>query len=70
MDLRAAKILSHRRNIQRHSQLLAMDITELEREYLHKRIVEEQTELEHWETTAEEAHEPPAVIAAQGPIIA
>jgi hypothetical protein len=54
MDLRAAKILSHRRNIKRYSQLLAMDITEFERERLHKRIVEEQTELKHWETTAEE----------------
>jgi hypothetical protein len=59
MDLRAAKILSHRRNIQRYSQLLAMDIRELEREYLHKRIVEEQTELEHWELRSEEAHESP-----------
>ena len=60
MDLRAAKILSHRRNIQRYSQLLAMDITELERECLHKRIVDEQTELEHWEPRSEET----------GPIIA
>jgi hypothetical protein len=54
MDLRAAKILSHQRNIQRYSQLLVMDISELERQYLHQRIVEEQIELEHWETTAEE----------------
>jgi hypothetical protein len=54
MDLRAAKILSHRRNIQRYNQLLAMDITELERKCLHKRIVEEQTELEHWELRSEE----------------
>jgi hypothetical protein len=54
MNLRAAKILSHQRNIQRYSQLVVMDITELEREYLHQRIVEEQMELEHWETTAEE----------------
>jgi hypothetical protein len=50
-----------------------MEITELEREYLHKRIAEEQTELEHWELRSQEAHpEPSAVIAAQaaGPIIA
>jgi hypothetical protein len=51
-DLRAAKILSHRRNIQRYSRLLATDITELEREYLHKRIAEEQAELERWTTRA------------------
>ena len=54
MDLRAAKISGHRRNIDRYSQLLGMDITELERKCLHRRIVEEQIELEHWETTAEE----------------
>ena len=47
-DLRAAKILSHRRNIQRYSQLLPTDLTEPEREYLHKRIAEEQAELERW----------------------
>jgi hypothetical protein len=47
-EFRAAKILSHRRNIQRYSRLLATDITELEQEYLHKSIVEEQAELERW----------------------
>jgi hypothetical protein len=47
-DLRTAKILSHQRNIQRYSRLLATDLTELEREYLHKRIAEEQAELERW----------------------
>ena len=47
-DLRAAKILSHRRNIQRYSRLLTTDITELEREYLDKIIAEEQAELERW----------------------
>jgi hypothetical protein len=47
-DLRAAKILSYRRNIHRYSQLLAMELTELEREYLQKRIADEQAELKHW----------------------
>jgi hypothetical protein len=47
-DLRAAKILSHRRNIQRYSGLLAADITKSEREYLHKQIAQEQAELERW----------------------
>jgi hypothetical protein len=47
-DLRTAKILSHQRNIQRYNRLLATDLTELEREYLHKRIAEEQAELERW----------------------
>jgi hypothetical protein len=47
-DLRAAKILSHERNIQRYCRLLATELTELERQYLHKRIVEERAELERW----------------------
>jgi hypothetical protein len=47
-DLRAAKIVSHRRNIQRYSRLLATDITELDRDYLHKQIAQEGTELERW----------------------
>jgi hypothetical protein len=45
-ELRNAKILSHQRNIQRYGRLLATELTELEREYLHKRIAEEQAELE------------------------
>ena len=44
-DLRAAKILGHERNIQRHCRLLATEITELERQYLHKQIAEERAEL-------------------------
>jgi hypothetical protein len=47
-DLRAAKILSYRRNIQRYSQLLATELTELEREYLQKQIADEQAELKRW----------------------
>ena len=47
-DLRSAKILSHRRNIQRYARLLATELTDVERQYLHKRIAEEQAELERW----------------------
>ena len=45
-DFRTAKILSHRRNIQRHARLLVTELTEQERQYLHKRIAEDQAELE------------------------
>jgi hypothetical protein len=45
-DFRTAKILSHQRNIKRYARLLATALTELERQYLHKRIAEEQAELE------------------------
>src|SRR5262245_19629527 len=46
IDFGVAKILSHRRNIQRCVTLLAMELTELECQYLHKRIAEERAELE------------------------
>jgi hypothetical protein len=46
IDFGTAKILSHRRNIQRCVMLLATELTELERQYLHERIAEERAELE------------------------
>jgi hypothetical protein len=65
-DLRNAKILSHRRNIQRYCRLLGTELTELERSYLHKRIAEEQAELERWMMpTAQPRSEDDAPIAAQ-----
>jgi hypothetical protein len=54
-DMRTAKIRAHRRNIQRYSRLLATELTELERNYLHKRIAEEQAELERWMMSAKDA---------------
>jgi len=44
IDFGTAKILSHRRNIQRCVMLLATELTELERQYLHERIAEERAE--------------------------
>jgi hypothetical protein len=48
-DLLAVKIRTHRRNIQRYSRLLATSLSDLERQYLHKRIADEQAELERCE---------------------
>jgi hypothetical protein len=45
-DSIAAKMLFHRRNIERYGRLLATELTDLERQYLHKRIAEEQAQLE------------------------
>jgi hypothetical protein len=53
-DFRTAKILGHRRNIQRYARLLATELTELERQYLHKRIAEEQAALERLQTSPPE----------------
>ena len=51
IDFGTAKILSHLRNIQRCVTLLATELTELERQYLHKRIAEERAELERLQGT-------------------
>jgi hypothetical protein len=51
IDFGTAKILSHWRNIQRCVTLLATELTELERQYLHKRIAEERAELERLQGT-------------------
>jgi hypothetical protein len=64
-DLRAAKILSHERNIQRYCRLLATELTELERQYLHKRIAEERAELERWSMQDRSEDGASKVIAAQ-----
>ena len=56
-DFRTAKILSHRRNIQRYARLLATELTELERQYLHKRIAEEQAELERLQASRQRREE-------------
>jgi hypothetical protein len=46
IDYRTARMRTHRRNIQRYGRLLATELTDLERQYLHKRIAEEQAEVE------------------------
>ena len=65
IDFGTAKILSHRRNIQRCVTLLATELTELERQYLHKRIAEERAELERLQGTQRDLAG--AVMAAELP---
>jgi hypothetical protein len=55
IDFGTAKTLSHRRNIQRCVTLLVTELTELERQYLHKRIAEERAELERLQGTTWDA---------------
>ncbi len=54
VDLRAAKMLGHRRNIERYCRLFATELTDVERRYLHKRIAEEQVQLERLEKSSSE----------------
>jgi hypothetical protein len=48
-DFKTAQVRHHRQNIKRYCRLLATELTDLERRYLHKRIAEEHAELERLE---------------------
>ena len=54
IDFNTAQVRSHRRNIERYCRLLATELTDLERQYLHKRIAEEHAQLERLEKSKEE----------------
>jgi hypothetical protein len=54
IDSHTAKMRGHRRNIARYCRLLATELTDLERQYLHKRIAEEQAQLERLEKSRAE----------------
>ena len=49
INFHAAQVRNHRRNIERYCRLLATDLTDLERQYLHKRIAEDHAQLERSE---------------------
>ena len=53
INFHPAQMLGHRRNIERHCRLLATELTDLERQYLHKRIAEEHAQLERLEKSKE-----------------
>ena len=46
IDFKTAQLRRHRQNIERYCRLLATELTDLERQYLHKRIAEEYAQLE------------------------
>jgi hypothetical protein len=49
IDFKASQVRRHRQNIERYCRLLATELTDLERQYLHKRIAEEHAQLERLE---------------------
>jgi hypothetical protein len=55
IDLKTAQVRRHRQNIQRYCRLLATELTDLERQYLHKRIAEEYAQLKRLEKAASRA---------------
>jgi len=56
IDVHTAKMRGHRQNIERYCRLLATELTDLERQYLHKRIAEEHAQLERLKKSEEEQH--------------
>ena len=67
IDFHTAKMRGHRRNIARYCRLLATELTDFERQYLHKRIAEEQAQLDRFEKSpAEQQAEVIAAAEARG----
>ena len=54
IDFYTVQLRGHRRNIERYCRLLATEFTDLERQYLHKRIAEEYFQLKRLEKSREE----------------
>ena len=54
IDFHAAQVRGHRQNIERYCRLLATELTDLERQYLHKRIAEEYAQLKRQKKGEEE----------------
>src|SRR4051812_48440204 len=67
-DYLNARILSHRANLQRYATLLATQLTELERGWLHKRIAEERAQVASLELSAQQQprRAPPPSPSAEG----
>jgi len=70
MTLLSERIKTHKANIDRYCRLLATQLTDLERDYLHKRIMEEHVVLSRLEAELTAANvspkaPPQTVIAAQ-----
>jgi hypothetical protein len=46
MDLRAIRLRTHARNVQRYRRLLQTQLTELERDFVNRRLAEERRAIE------------------------
>jgi hypothetical protein len=56
IDFKTAQVRRHQQNIKRYCRLLATELTDLERQYLHKRIAEEYAQLERLKKGEPEQH--------------
>ncbi len=81
IDEQMARMRTHRNNIYRYRHLLQTKLTELERDFIEKRLAEEQSNLErlavsgltfalpHLATSAAQLHEPRSNADPQGGLI-
>jgi hypothetical protein len=60
IDSHEAQIKGHRRNLERYCRLLATELTDIERECLHKRIAEEHAQLKRLENRQRKPEAVPA----------
>lgn len=70
IDFYVQRIKTHRANMDRYSRLLATQLTETEREYIHKRIAEEHSaimklEAEHLARSVGSTANPDTLVAAR-----
>jgi hypothetical protein len=65
---RNALVRAHHQNINRYCRLLATNLTEQEREYVHRRIVEERLALERVLKQRPFDDEPPKPLGAPAPV--
>ncbi len=70
IDFYLQRIKAHRTNLDRYSRLLATQLTTTEREYIHKRIAEEQSalmklEAEHLARSVGSRADPDTLVAAR-----
>ena len=56
IDFKTAQVRRHQQNIKRYCRLLATELTDLEPQYLHKRIGEEYAQLKQLEKGAPQAN--------------
>jgi 5-bromo-4-chloroindolyl phosphate hydrolysis protein len=56
IDFYTAQVRRHRQNVERYCRLLATELTDLERQYLHKRIAEEYAQLKQLEKAVSQAN--------------
>jgi len=52
-DINSTRLKAHRANLDRYSRLLATQLTDIEREHVHRRIAEEHRLIEALETPVE-----------------